>query len=967
MKNVVSPSAIGLLSYYNFDEGTAGGNNAGITTLYDQTSNGNNGTLNNFALTGSTSNWVESYAMVVPVTTAATSTSSTSFTANWTAPLVGTVDNYLLDVSTSSSFSSFVTGYNSLNVGNVLTYNVTGLSASTTYYYRVRANKASVTGQGGYSNTTTTATSAAPVAPTVTTTTATSITSTTASSGGTVTSNGGSAITAEGVAYGTSTAPTTGTSDGTATPFTSSLTGLTPGTTYYYRAYATNSVGTSYGTEMSFTTSAPPVITYYPKTSATDLSRTISWTDDATGTAGTSPVDFTSANQQFNITRNPFVLSPWAISGGSNVILSVTGLTFRQFSSLTVGSGSNFDFGGNNNYNTTFKSVRANTASLLQVSGTISNATNVTVERFISSLNNRAYRLLTPSVNTATSTKPFIRDNWQEGVNNPNTATILNPVPTYGTQITGSQVGANGFDATATGQGSLFMYDQTTPAWLPATNTDATNMFAKTGLLVYIRGDRSIDLNSTASTLPSTNTTLRATGTLLTGTQTFTGLASNGNFSLVTDPYASAINWGTIYTNNSGSFENYYTYWDPNIGTRGGYVTVRNDGMQSPNTSPTPANYPGVNIQSGQAFFVKTLSGINTPTLTIQEADKSTVNNIDVFRTATPASQKFTTSFYYNDAEHGRRLADGVTSLYDDTYNKALDGNDAEEINNWDENIAIARAGKHLSIEERPTIATNDTLALFMNNMKQQTYEFEFNPSGLNPNTIAVLMDNYTGGKTYLDVTTKTVVPFNVTSAAGSSATDRFYILFKTSGALPVTLTSVKAYQKNTGVQVEWTTQQENNIDHYEVERSQNGQQFTKTGAVNATGNTSSITNYNLFDANPFSGVNFYRIKIIDKQGNATYSQVVKVNISSKANQVTVTPNPIHSNTVMIQMTNMQKGSYTISLTNKLGQQIAVKVIDHAGGSSLETITPAKAFANGVYQLKVTGNGISVIQQVLKN
>jgi len=99
--------------------------------------------------------------------------------------------------------------------------------------------------------------SASPVAPTVTTTTATSITSTSASSGGVVSSNGGASVTSEGVCYAITANPTTPcTSDGTATPFTSSLSGLTASTLYYYRAFATNSVGTSYGSDLSFTTAA---------------------------------------------------------------------------------------------------------------------------------------------------------------------------------------------------------------------------------------------------------------------------------------------------------------------------------------------------------------------------------------------------------------------------------------------------------------------------------------------------------------------------------------------------------------------------------------------------------------------------------------------------------------------------------------------------------------------------------------
>jgi len=98
-----------------------------------------------------------------------------------------------------------------------------------------------------------------PTIPTVTTTAISSITATTASSGGNVTSDGGASITAKGVCWSTAANPTTSdshTSDGTGTgSFTSSITGLGPGTTYHVRAYATNSVGTGYGSDVSFKTS----------------------------------------------------------------------------------------------------------------------------------------------------------------------------------------------------------------------------------------------------------------------------------------------------------------------------------------------------------------------------------------------------------------------------------------------------------------------------------------------------------------------------------------------------------------------------------------------------------------------------------------------------------------------------------------------------------------------------------------
>ena len=89
---------------------------------------------------------------------------------------------------------------------------------------------------------------------------ATSIADTTATSGGNITNDGGSTVTAYGVCWATTTAPTTAdssTSDGTGTgEFTSALTGLTASTKYYLRAYATNAVGTSYGQTREFTTTA---------------------------------------------------------------------------------------------------------------------------------------------------------------------------------------------------------------------------------------------------------------------------------------------------------------------------------------------------------------------------------------------------------------------------------------------------------------------------------------------------------------------------------------------------------------------------------------------------------------------------------------------------------------------------------------------------------------------------------------
>ncbi len=101
--------------------------------------------------------------------------------------------------------------------------------------------------------------------PILTTVAVSAITQTTAQCGGNITSDGGATVTACGVCWSTNQTPTVAdnkTTDGTgAGSFASSITGLTASTTYYVRAYATNSVGTGYGSAMSFTTTASGTVT----------------------------------------------------------------------------------------------------------------------------------------------------------------------------------------------------------------------------------------------------------------------------------------------------------------------------------------------------------------------------------------------------------------------------------------------------------------------------------------------------------------------------------------------------------------------------------------------------------------------------------------------------------------------------------------------------------------------------------
>jgi uncharacterized protein (TIGR02145 family) len=149
---------------------------------------------------------------------------------------------------------------------------MTGLASNTMYYVRAYATNAAGTGYGM-----TMAFTTSPVPPELITSEVSDITETTAQCGGTIISDGGAPVTARGVCWSTNPVPTIAdniTSDGAGIGlFSSSIMGLTSGTNYYIRAYATNSAGTGYGNSVQFITMASlPVLTTAAVTAITQIS-----------------------------------------------------------------------------------------------------------------------------------------------------------------------------------------------------------------------------------------------------------------------------------------------------------------------------------------------------------------------------------------------------------------------------------------------------------------------------------------------------------------------------------------------------------------------------------------------------------------------------------------------------------------------------------------------------------------------
>ena len=144
------------------------------------------------------------------------------------------------------------------------------------------------------------------------------------------------------------------------------------------------------------------------------------------------------------------------------------------------------------------------------------------------------------------------------------------------------------------------------------------------------------------------------------------------------------------------------------------------------------------------------------------------------------------------------------------------------------------------------------------------------------------------------------------------------------------------------------------NIKGYETQKSTDGNGFTNLSITAATANGGHSASYLVTDTHPVEGYNYYRIKSVDLNGKTATTSVVKVLTGSTNPEISVYPNPVSNGIISLQLDNQPQGKYGIRLLNKSGQVIMQKQIEHADGSSVETISLDKYAPHGIYQLEIS-------------
>lgn len=999
MYNTISPTTNNLVVYYSFDAGIAGASNTGLTALEDETTEKNNGTLTNISLSGNTSNWVESYAMIIPTVKPETNKNGNGFTANWDAPAMNNlqaVSNYFLDVSTSGDFSSFVSGYNGLSVVGT-SQAVTGLTPNTTYYYRVSANKTAIANQGGFSATDTvipfsndadltmlTLSNSGVLSPTFAAATTsysatylnnrTSITVTPTKSHANATiqvSVNGGAYAAVNSGVASSSLPLN-VGNNTINVL---VTAEDLVSTKLYVVNVTREVNTwtgatsnNYNTSTNWTGGVIPTINddilipdvssgsnRYPQITGANHAEWKSFAKNVT----------INANASITVTNNSdfsrygiFVISGNIVNNGtltvtSRSVLHESGATIEFAGSLLQTIAAN-TFAGNTLYNLTINNpsgVVLNGSLIVNGNLIISNGNfNTNNNLTLSSISTRTARVGTSSgtISGNVTVERFLpaRRAWRLL-----TAPITQSTPsslnaTWKTQV--DIVGPSGSNLSSIKPGYNF-FTFSGNNWISVSNPAIVNL---TGSLLnnafgtFIAGPAGTNHPNTA------NVTLRSTGALLMGTKTFNSSVANGNYILIPNPYASSISLEDVFTQSSGITNTVYA-WDPRLGggsNTGGYITIQRNGVNDFTITGGTTSQKEV-IQSGQAFFVQ--ANASTQSVVFTEAAKNRRDTVLVFGAGTNTTDQLRIGLNKYETT-ATDVVGEVLTQFNNKFSKVVNFNeDAEKLWNNEENIALIRDGFNLSIDNGPFVgATNDTVFIGLSGLKTNSnYALELIPSNWDAGVKAYLIDKVLNTETLVNLNNANYIhQFTSTNATSN---DRFIIVFR--GGTLHNKNFIVTAEKNDNVnaKINWEAQNESGVKLYDVEKSSDGITFKTIATINAK-NGSLTNSYSFIDRNPVVGLNYYRIKTTLQNDFESYSKVVTLNFkNSSSNYVNVYPNPIKGNNIGLQLQNIEKGTYDVRILSLDGKEVYKQRLIINSSSFSTNIQPNYNLPKGSYNLQI--------------
>lgn len=196
--------------------------------------------------------------------------------------------------------------------------------------------------------------------------------------------------------------------------------------------------------------------------------------------------------------------------------------------------------------------------------------------------------------------------------------------------------------------------------------------------------------------------------------------------------------------------------------------------------------------------------------------------------------------------------------------------------------------------------------------------------------------------------------------ASGGEVEDYKVTILPKEGSLPIQLVSFASVVANNKVLLSWTAENEIDGKYYEIERSNNGIDFTPIDKIISKNYNGNFNTYQAADLLPSNGLNFYRIKIIEKNGVVTYSKIITQRIvSNNGIHISINPNPFVDR-VNINVDLQQASSIQINLVDAVGRIILAKSVKGNTGVNWINLDKLDKLPKGLYSISIkTNNGLT--------
>lgn len=194
--------------------------------------------------------------------------------------------------------------------------------------------------------------------------------------------------------------------------------------------------------------------------------------------------------------------------------------------------------------------------------------------------------------------------------------------------------------------------------------------------------------------------------------------------------------------------------------------------------------------------------------------------------------------------------------------------------------------------------------------------------------------------------------PFNATGGSQSFTLQpgEYKVYLSSFVPVPVNILSFTGQNAGGANYLKWTVANEQGLDYYELQRSDNGTDFVSIGNVTATGNSS----YGYMDdiTGVYASVLYYRLKCYDRDGNFKLSSVVRINVSRGAWFADATPNPFDQQlNIRIQSPTHEKGELVV--TDMSGRTVLRRSVTLTGGMNLIQLPEAAGMQSGLYHVTI--------------